>query len=356
MRRSVVWIILILLLLLRVFFYTLNIPTFPDGTRIRITGKIKSEPIRYDYSQRVTLQNFKFYLPKYPETSYGDEIVVEGLVDDRELKKTLIVEIRESKNTFYRLRKKLVEFFQKALPQPHSSLIAGMTLGSKVSIPKDFWESLKSSGTAHVVVASGMNVTLVAGFLMNMLTVFVNRRKAVVLALIGIWLYAVIAGFDAPIVRAAIMGSIAFSAQALGRVNEAWRGLFLSALFILIIKPEWTTDLGFILSFIATASLMLFEKRIEKRIKFIPSPVREDLSTSLAAQIGVAPILFVTFGQFNLLSPVINAAILWTVAPITMIGMFAAILSLLSIQLGRLFLLLSYPLSSWFVWIVQMFG
>jgi competence protein ComEC len=152
------------------------------------------------------------------------------------------------------------------------------------------------------------------------------------------------------------MGSIAFSAQALGRLNDAWRGLFLSALIMLIFRPEWIGDLGFILSFVATASLMLFEKRIRKRVKFLPDVIRQDFSTSLAAQIGVAPIIYVTFGQFNILSPVINALVLWTIAPITIIGMVGGIVSLLSIPLGKLILLLSFPLTSWFVFVVQLFG
>ena len=201
-----------------------------------------------------------------------------------------------------------------------------------------------------------MNVTLVGSFLMSALVVFLPRRKAIFLALIGIWLYAVMSGFDAPIIRAAIMGSIAFVACALGRLNYAWRGLIISAFFMLLIKPSWISDLGFALSFVATASLMLFERKIRGWLRIIPSPFKEGLSTSLAAQIGVAPILFVTFGQFNILSPIINAAVLWTIAPITIIGMISGILSIISMQLGKLVLLISYPMTLWFVEIIRLFG
>ncbi|MBU0768403.1 MAG: ComEC/Rec2 family competence protein, partial [Proteobacteria bacterium] len=63
---------------------------------------------------------------------------------------------------------KLLEFYKNAFPSPHSSLVAGVVIGSKEGISGNFWESLKNSGTLHVVVASGMNVTLVAGFLMTL--------------------------------------------------------------------------------------------------------------------------------------------------------------------------------------------
>ena len=249
-----------------------------------------------------------------------------------------------------------MDFYQRSLPSTHSALVAGVTIGSKASIPTEFWEKLKMSGTVHVVVASGMNVTLVAGFLMGILIFFIPRRRAIPLALIGIWSYAILSGFDAPIIRAAVMGSIAFTAQEIGRLYLAWRALVLSALAMLFIKPEWIIDLGFILSFVATASLMLFEARIRKFLRRVPSIIRQDLSTTLAAQIGVAPILFASFGQFNILSPLVNALILWTIPPITIIGMIGGMLGLIFEPAGRLVLLLSYPMTSWFIFVVKHAG
>jgi competence protein ComEC len=151
------------------------------------------------------------------------------------------------------------------------------------------------------------------------------------------------------------MGSVTFVAQALGRLQAASRALFLSAALMLIIKPDWITDLGFILSFVATASLMLFERKIASLIRFVPGIFREGLSTSLAAQIGVAPILFATFGQFSLLSPIINALVLWTIAPITIIGgdWWHYWFSFNNCGKGYYFSIL---LTTWFVWIVGAFG
>jgi len=101
---------------------------------------------------------------------------------------------------------------------------------------------------------------------------------------------------------------------------------------------------------------MLFERKIAHLVRFVPGIFREGFSTSLAAQIGVAPILFVTFGQFNLLSPIINALVLWTIPPITIIGGIGGIIGLMMPFFGKLILLLSYPLTSWFIWIVELFS
>lgn len=91
------------------------------------------------------------------------------------------------------------------------------------------------------------------------------------------------------------MSSFIFSAQETGRTVSPWGIFFLTAGVILIINPDWLVDIGFILSFASTANLMLFGKRIQNILKKVLGVIREDLSTSLAAQIGVTPILFVTF-------------------------------------------------------------
>lgn len=351
--RYLFWLFLIIVVILRVIT---SRPVYSEGDRIRITTRVTSEPARYENSQRVTLGGLKVYLPRYPEVFYGDKVMVEGIVEEESLKDAVLVSTEESSGVLYQFRKKFIEVYQGSLPEPHSALVSGLTLGSKTGLPDDFWEALKKTGTAHVVVASGMNVTLVANFLINLLILFLPRRRAIPCALLGIWGYSVLSGFDAPIIRAAVMSSIGFTAQSLGRLYDAWRGLFISALGMLIVKPDWLTDLGFILSFVATASLMLFEKRVRSRIVKVPGIFREGLSTSLAAQIGVAPIMFVTFGQFSLLSPIVNALVLWTVPLVTAIGMVGAMVSLLSIYLGKLILLLTFPLTSWFIFIVRLFG
>jgi len=352
-RRYAVWVVLVLLFIIS---FLSSRPDYIDGQMLRVSGKVISEPIRYSNSQRVVLHNLRFYLPAFPQVNYGDYIVIEGIVSDGELKKPVLIELTETNLFLFKIRKSMVRFYERALPEPHSSLVAGVVIGSKASIPQDFWDALRETGTAHVVVASGMNVTLVAGFLMAILLLIMNRRRAIYFALTGVWVYALVSGFDAPIIRAAIMGSLAFTAQAMGRMNVAWRALFLSALIMLIIWPNWISDLGFILSFVATASMMLFEARIRRLVYFIPGIFREGLSTSLAAQIGVAPILLVTFKQYSLLSPIVNSLVLWTIPPMTVIGMVAGLTGLVFFKAGQLILYLVYPLTSWFVWVVHLFS
>ncbi|MBI4153477.1 ComEC/Rec2 family competence protein, partial [Candidatus Woesebacteria bacterium] len=302
------------------------------------------------------IEGLKVYLPLYPEISYGDKVVVEGMVKNKKLDNAKLISLDKSQGLFSKTRERIITFYQKSLPEPHASLLAGITLGSRVGMSGNFWDSLVKTGLAHVVVASGSNVSLVGGFLVGVLTLLFSRKMVIPLILAGIWFYAVLAGFDAPIVRAAIMGSIAFSAQELGKIPSAWRALVLAALLMLFIKPQWIIDIGFILSFVATGSLLLFQARLGNFLKAVPGILREGLSTSLAAQIGVTPVLFVTFGQFNILSPLANALVLWTVPLIMAISGVSGIVGLLIPSFARLILYSAYPLTAWFIFVVRIFS
>lgn len=351
--KKIFWFFLLTLIVIR---YLTSQPTYKDGQKIRISALVLSEPTQYENSQGLKLAGLRMYLPKYPEVYYGDFVVVEGEVAEGELKNPQLKERKVGEGALYEFRKRIIAFFRKNMPEPHSSLIAGITIGSKSGLPGDFWEDLKKTGLAHVVVASGMNVSLVAGFLMAVFVVFFSRRTAVILALIGIWIYSILSGFDAPIVRAAIMGSLVFTAQKLGRLYDAQNALFLSALTMLILWPSWVSDLGFWLSFAATGTLLFFQKRILARLQRVPSVIRENLATTLAAQIGATPIIFFAFGEISLISPLTNILVLWTIPFVTILGMAGGLIGIIFEPFGKLILWLTYPLTSWFIFIVQIFG
>jgi len=351
--KYVFWGLLILLIIFR--FFTTR-PVYKDGQMIRITSSVLSDPIQYSTSQYLRLAGLKIYLPLVPEVSYGDKIIVEGIVLSGKLESSKLVKVGEEKTFLSGVRNSIISFYQNVLPEPMSGLLAGIVIGAKGAMPSDFYNQTKLVGVAHVVVASGTNVTFVVSFLMGILTLILPRRKAISFVIVGIILYLFISGFDAPLIRAAIMAGVLFLSQETGRLVNAWRVLVLTAALMLIYNPDWIADIGFILSFVSVGSLMLFERRIKTWLSRVPEVLKEGLSTSLAAQIGVAPIMFVTFGRFNILSPVVNALVLWMVPPLMILGAVGGILGLIFPFLGKIVLWVSFPLLWWFVHIVTLFN
>lgn len=343
----------LLFLALLIFRLVFISPPYQNGDSIRVNSRVVGEPKKFINFQRIRLEGLDAYLPLYPEIKYGDRIIVEGKVEDRKLEEAKLIKIVENSNPLFLFREKMLNVFKRSLPEPSAGLLSGVVLGSKTGLSDEFWQKLRKTGTAHVVVASGMNISFVGQFLLAFLVSWIPRRKALLIAIFGVWIYAFLSGFDAPIVRAAIMGTIGFVGQEIGRLSFAGRSLAISALIMLIAKPEWVRDIGFILSFVATTSILVFEKKIRGFLKSVPLFLREGLSTSLAAQIGVAPIIFVTFGDFNLLSPLINAFVLWTVPPMMVIGVLGALAGVFVPFVGRIFLYFAYPLTYWFVKVIE---
>lgn len=343
----------------RVFFVFQKINTY-EGKEVLIKGRVLSEPVLYEKTQSFNLKGFKIYAKRFPQVNYGDYLEVRGIVEDRKIKKAEIINLENTNNILFLFRQNLLNVYKHSLPAPHSALVSGVTIGSKSQINSDFYEELKKSGTLHVVVASGMNVTLVAGFLMTLFASLVSRKVAVIVSLAGIWIYALVSGFDSPIVRASIMGSIAFSAQILGKEYFAMIALGATSIIMIFLNPLIILDWGFILSVGATLSLMLFytplNSLIALKIKLLPNILKEDFITSLSAQVIVAPLLFLFFGNFNIFSPFINAIVLWTIPSITIIGIVGGILGTIYFPLGKLVLFLIYPFSLWFNICIKFFG
>ncbi len=352
MTKYLVWFFLILLI---VFRYITTKPLYQDGDIIRITTTVLSDPVVYGEYQYFSAAGLKVYLPIFPEINYGDKVVLEGVVNADKLEDPLLISADSFQGFASGIRNKVIDFYQDNLPQPISGLVAGVVLGSKGALSNEFWEKVKNTGVAHVVVASGTNITFVISFVFGVSSYFISRRKSISIVMLSIILYLFISGFQAPLIRAAIMASLTFWAQGSGRISYAWRVLFLSAGIMLIINPNWIKDIGFILSFVSTGSIILFEKRIAVIFKKVPKFIKEGFTTSLSAQIGVAPILFVTFGRFNLLSPLINALVLWTIPYMMVLGALGGVLGLVFPFLGRLILYLYYPLGWWFSMVVQVF-
>lgn len=343
------------LILLVVFRFYSTRPVYKDGDLVKVTGRISSQPTVYDNYRSIVLEGLRVNIPKYPEVDYGDTLEIVGMVSGERLISSKIQKIIKSESKLVLLRSKITNFYNKYLPVDHAALVSGVVLGDKSSITDTFREKLVKTGVVHVVVASGMNVTFVASFLLAILLLVIKRPVAIPFVIVGILIYIALSGFDAPIVRAGIMGFVAFFAQETGRLSTASRALALSAILMLIVNPLWVFDLGFILSFVATASLLIFQKRIEKRITHLPGIFKEGLSTSLAAQIGVAPIIFVTFGRFNILSPVVNALVLWTIPLIMVFGAIGGLIGLVFPALGGLILYLTYPLTWFFINTIEFF-
>lgn len=221
---------------------------------------------------------------------------------------------------------KLIRKIHSDLPSPHSELLLGMTIGIDdfQHLPL-FSEMLRETGTVHVVVVSGYNVTLVLTFVLGLLG-SLYKRQNMVLALAATLGYSLLSGFDPPVVRAWLMGAVLILGKYYGMNLNALLVLVFTGILLLIMNPFYFFSLSFLLSFMATLSLILFDSLLLVSSK---STLMQDLKSTLSVQILVWPVISYFFGTVSLISPIVNMLILWTVPLTTILGSFYVLAALL---------------------------
>lgn len=144
-----------------------------------------------------------------------------------------------------KLREGIAKIYRQQLPTREAALLAGIVLGDKSGISPDFKDELINSGTIHVAVASGYNVTVVAMSIMALFGLLVSRRVATMAGMIGIFFYILLAGAEAPVIRAGIMGGMVLLSKSLGRQAEAKQMLFAASYLWYWPGPRWRARSAF---------------------------------------------------------------------------------------------------------------
>jgi len=373
--KSGFWLLLATIFLLLWFYrYQHALPkSLQTDQKIRITATLREEPQVDVSSQRFNLAGIRIKTGRVPEYRWGDKLVAEGEVravsrnrfyqeyylDRPEIKKSSIGKTGSINTRIFRavfnFKKRIVSSYRTSLPEPHASLLAGIVLGEKASLPSGFWQSLKKTGTLHIVVASGSNIAFLVGFLMTTLPFLFSRKFSYIVASTLIWFYVVMAGAEAPIFRAGIMGTITYLGLSVGKNKEALRGLLVAGVVLLLARPLSLFNAGFQLSFGATLGIIILGSRKWGVIEKLSDGLKEALKTTLSAQIFTAPIIFLNFGGLSLLSPLTNILVYWTIPVLMIFGGIGGVLSLVWLPAGKLFYFLAYPLLEYFVKVVEVF-
>ncbi len=301
------------------------------------------------------------WAPILPKYEYGDELLIDGWLlkiknfDEKfdyinflkkdnifyELKYKNIKLLSKHKGFWLKeklflLKKEILNSIKKSMPEPESSLLAGLLIGAKEDMSKDLLEDFRKTGIIHIVVLSGYNLSLLAEFLMIILAFF-GRKFSTIIGSISIALFAIMTGASATVLRAAIMALLIILAKRLGRNTEALKLLFLAAFLMLLWNPMLLIyDPSFQLSFLATLGLLLLAPKIESFIKYGNWKffnLREILAATLSAQIFVFPLILYMMDSFSVVAPVVNLLVLVSVQ----FSMFLGIISLVSFYIFPVF-------------------
>ena len=227
------------------------------------------------------------------------------------------------------LRRRAQHALGEGVPRPQSALLRGMVLGDDATMTPGDRAELRRAGLGHLVAASGANVALLSVLALgvaSLLGLARGPRLVAVLALIA--LYVPIAGSGASIQRAGVMGGAAVVATLASRPAARWQALLLAAAVTLALDPASLQDPGWQLSFAAVVAIALLAGRFSGLLtrRGLPRALAEAAAVTCAATLGTAPVGAAVFGTVSLVSLPANLLAAPAVAPITWLGMLAALL------------------------------
>lgn len=156
------------------------------------------------------------------------------------------------------VRGDILRVLNESFPPSLAHIAGGVLLGERGELDPALYTAFQDSGAIHLLVASGGNVGFVTLMSLAFCGLFgLGRKKALWVALGVAGIYTLIAGADAPLMRAYFMTVCGCGGYYLGRNSGVWQGLILSCVVILLWYPASLFETGFQMSFLATAGLIV---------------------------------------------------------------------------------------------------
>jgi competence protein ComEC len=213
---------------------------FHYGERIRATVKLKlprnfRNPGAFDYQSYLAANGIAALA-----SAKGEEVeVLPGFAGSRlELWRT-------------RVHSSIIAKVHALWPPPQAALIDAMVIGEEAFIDRDTRVDFQRSGTYHILVVSGMNVTILAFVAFwTLRRLRLGEIPATLLTIIFCVAYAFLTEVGAPVWRATLMCAIYLGTRMLYRDRAMINALGAAALGLLVFDPRQLFTASFQMTFL----------------------------------------------------------------------------------------------------------
>ena len=215
--------------------------------------------------------------------------------------------IERTQQYFLHQRSVLLQRLESSgLSDDQYAIVAAMALGDKSALTHELKDTYSKTGASHILALSGLHL----GIIYALLSILVVGRRwqmiTQVAIILSIWAFVFLVGMSASVVRSAVMLTV-YALLALGhRRKMSVNTLAFTAIIMLLISPQALFDVGFQLSFMAVFCILLFVPLFYRPFSAEYLMTHRTVSwlwgmvaVSVAAQIGVAPLIAYYFGRFS---------------------------------------------------------
>jgi competence protein ComEC len=235
-------------------------PQLAYGRLVEIEGRVRSphnfnNPGSFDYSAYLARQNIYWSATM---TRGAEPKVLPGRCGSRLL--ALVFSLRTA--ALDRLRNLYGDDSYEA------GMMQAILIGETAAIQRVWTEDFRRTGTFHALVISGVHVTVLAGVLLFLLRLCaVAELYALAVTAAAAWLYALVSGLSAPVVRAAGGFTLFLCARFFFRRARVMNLLAAITIAYLVWDPDQLFDASFQLSFLSVAAIgALASPLLEPRI------------------------------------------------------------------------------------------
>lgn len=219
------------------------------------------------------------------------------------------------------------------------AVVNALLLGQRQYITSELQQSYAGAGAIHILAVSGLHIGIILMILTAVfkpLHYFKHGKLTTTLAIIIIlWMYAILAGLSASVVRAVAMFTAIAIAMFVNRPSSVYKTLVISMFFLLLFNPYYLFEVGFQLSYMAVFSIVWIQPKLYHLWKpkfWFLDKTWQLLTVSMAAQIGVLPLSLYYFHQFPGLFFVSNLVIIPFLGVVLTLGIVIMVLSVLQIM------------------------
>lgn len=241
-------------------------------------------------------------------------------------------------NNIYSLSGKVKAFVNEKLghylPYNEAAVLSAVVVGDRINIDDALYSNVIDSGVSHMLVVSGMHLSIICSAIIRLLHKFLSKRMSAVIVLPLVLFVAVVCDFGYSIMRAAISYIIFLVGSMLLKRSDPLSSLCMASIIILIYNPFALTSVSLLLSVASTAGIITVSvpmaERIEEKLctrrglswlKIINEP----LCMTVGAMVFCLPLSMLFFGRISVVSVLTNILVSFSIT----VALCAAVTGLL---------------------------
>lgn len=225
------------------------------GARLRLIGQLR---VRREYGNPGA--------PPFDEILESQGLAATGWVRSPLLIERLDPGRRSLTARLYSVRSEAIRRFLRHLPQPAAGLLVASLFGNRYFLSRDAAEPFRIGGTFHLLVISGLHMTMIATVVFWLMRQVTDQRLlSYGSCLLVVWCYGVMVGAQPAVMRAVVMLTLVLAAQYLFRQLSGGNSLASAGLLLLAWEPGDLFDPGFQVSYLTVGVILFLTGPLQER-------------------------------------------------------------------------------------------